>query len=141
VRGTVWRSALLPRTTRAESDHGALRDEDRVFDELLEINVVDRVVDPVVDDEATLVVHLMGELDMASAPRLWEAFAALPAGVAVVVDLGDLVFMDVAGLRPLLDLAGRRSVRLVRPRPIVRRLLVALGADRRLGIDPEEVGG
>ena len=108
-----------------------------MFDELLEIEVVDAAV----DDATALVVRLAGELDVASAPYLWEAFATLPVGSDVVVDLGDLAFMDVAGLRPLLDLADRRSVRLVAPRPVVRRLLVALGADRRLGVDPDEVDG
>jgi anti-anti-sigma factor len=103
-----------------------------VFDELLEIKVIDTTL----DDASILVVRLAGELDAATAPRLWEAFDTLPLDRPIVVDLTDLAFMDIAGMRPLLALADRAPLRLSSPRPVVRRLLDLFASGRRLAIDP-----
>ena len=58
--------------------------------------------------EATVLV-LSGELDLASHAALEHdiATALRSAPAAVVLDLGALVFVDVAGLRSMLALAGR----------------------------------
>lgn len=72
---------------------------------------------------------LEGELDLASAPILQSQFDALerdPASV-IVVDLRRLLFMDVAGMRVLLEaheraLCGWRSLVIVRGPRAVQRL-------------------
>ena len=85
----------------------------------------------VVESRGAHLVALEGELDMAGASF---AFAALTeiAGPTVTVDLARLHFMDVAGLRALvqakehLEAAGR-ALRVVNARGIVLRLIEAAG--------------
>jgi stage II sporulation protein AA (anti-sigma F factor antagonist) len=49
------------------------------------------------------VVAVVGELDLATAPRLSEVLAAMAEpGRVILVDLSDTEFMDCAGLAPLL---------------------------------------
>ncbi len=66
------------------------------------------------------VLALAGELDLASHPRLEHAIdRALESGARlVVVELGQLEFMDVAGLRSLVRCAQRA-------RAIAKRLVIA----------------
>ncbi|HEY1538154.1 MAG TPA: STAS domain-containing protein [Solirubrobacteraceae bacterium] len=59
----------------------------------------------------THVVELLGELDIAGAPRLEEALLEVEAtdAAAIVVDLGSLDFIDSTGIRLLLMAAERAS--------------------------------
>ena len=64
----------------------------------------------VVQDRAHAVIRLAGELDFASMPLLAEALAGLLTSdgpTSILVEAQQLEFADVAGLRPLLDLAER----------------------------------
>ncbi len=88
---------------------------------------------------ATTVVHVAGELDAHTAPRLHELLATrLRSTVEVVVlDLSGLQFLGVSGLE-LLSHAHRRargrriSLRLVGGPTCVRRALRAAGLDDEL---------
>jgi anti-anti-sigma factor len=55
----------------------------------------------------TTIVHVSGDLDLASAPVLEEAIGALPGPPRLVVDLTECSFLDSSGMRVLV--AVRRS--------------------------------
>ena len=82
-----------------------------------------------------------GELDMATAPQLAAAIARdeRDVGAPPVLDLSRLAFMDVAGMRVLLD-AARRAKRaggglvVFNPQPAIRRLFALTAVDRTLVI-------
>ncbi len=82
-----------------------------------------------------------GELDMATAPQLAAAIAGdeRSRGAPPVLDLSRLSFMDVAGMRVLLD-AARRAKRaggalvVFNPQPPIRRLFALTAVDRTLQI-------
>ncbi len=82
-----------------------------------------------------------GELDMATAPQLAAAIASdeREDGAPPVLDLSRLAFMDVAGMRVLLD-AARRAKRaggalvVFNPQPPIRRLFALTAVDRTLQI-------
>ncbi|MDF2741707.1 MAG: anti-sigma factor antagonist [Actinomycetia bacterium] len=79
-------------------------------------------------DRAT--IHIGGEIDLATCPYLQAVVVDLVDRGChqLIVDLERVSFLDCAGIRVLVD-ARRRvqehggSVRLVRPRPLVRRVL------------------
>ena len=80
-----------------------------------------------------------GELDMATAPRLRDAFAGLH-GDDVDLDGSELSFIDSTGLSVLLAANRRwredgRSLRLVNPSRPLRRLLEIAGVDHAFEID------
>lgn len=91
------------------------------------------------DDTPRLMV--CGELDMATAPQLAAAIAndERRDGKTPVLDLSRLAFMDVAGMRVLLD-AARRAKRaggrliVFNPQPAIRRLFALTAVDRTLQI-------
>ena len=92
----------------------------------------------------TAVVHLDGELDLATAPQLVEAVDALlasrPPLQRLVVDLGGLAFVDVVGLDVLLRAqqrvaAGGGSVVVRRPSALVRRVVELLDLTPRLPLE------
>ena len=68
-----------------------------------------------------LVVKVIGELDMATAPQLGTAITSLPdGGSRVVIDLTETTFLDSSGLNVLVrcqrELAGRKvDLRIVSP--------------------------
>ena len=73
-----------------------------------------------------VVVRLLGELDLAAAPRLQSALAGLDGDVEL--DCSGLQFIDAAGLAALLEAqkacaAGGWRLVLVDPGPAVDRLL------------------
>lgn len=82
--------------------------------------------------QSTVLVHVTGELDMASAPRLWATLSEVlrcPEVRLAIVDLGAVSFLAVAGMRILaqaLALAEhhRTAFRVVvdRSHPVVRRM-------------------
>lgn len=57
--------------------------------------------------EGAVVVHVSGELDLATTPALEDALTRLPDGSHVVIDLGACSFLDSSGVR-LLAMAARR---------------------------------
>ena len=61
-------------------------------------------------EDDVCIIELIGELDLDGAPRLEEELRAAEAGDAtsIVVDLGQLEFIDSTGLR-LLVMAAERS--------------------------------
>jgi anti-sigma B factor antagonist len=86
-----------------------------------------------------IIVTVSGELDLASSPQLGEALARLrPApGARLILDLRELGFIDVTGLRMLLgarDQARDRGTELalVNVPRVVRRLLSLSGATELL---------
>jgi len=52
-----------------------------------------------------VVVHVSGELDLATVPRLEEALSAAPNGTRVVIDLSTCTFLDSSGVRVLASAA------------------------------------
>jgi anti-sigma B factor antagonist len=88
-----------------------------------------------------VIVRLAGELDCATAPQLTATLDGLLEGrtpTTVVIDAGQLSFLDVAGLRPLLNLRHRLATGTLQmrnaKRPIVR-VLRLLDLSEELGLD------
>ncbi len=77
-------------------------------------------------------VAIAGELDLATGPTLIAAVvqrelasngdAAVPPGSEVIVDLAGLTFIDIAGLRALLQIRSTHPVRVVNSPRAARRL-------------------
>lgn len=85
----------------------------------------------VVAVDGSVRVRLRGELDLATAPDLWQACEVLDGrlepGLSVLVDLADLDFLDAAGLGALVRLRNRvraagAELFLLDPAPHVRRV-------------------
>lgn len=84
------------------------------------------------------VVTVRGELDLATADRLWiELEPLLVQRAVVVLDGTGITFLDSSGLRVLLQ-AGKRAAtdgavfRLVAPQPAVQRVLQLAGTGGHL---------
>jgi anti-anti-sigma factor len=92
-----------------------------------------------VGPDATTVLHPVGELDLATAPKLREALGANVSG-DVVVDLSRLSFIDSTGLNVLVDAYKRLTTRghqitLRAPAGRVMALLEITGLDAALNIE------
>lgn len=88
------------------------------------------LVDVVLAHDGTVVVHLRGEIDLASAPAVEDAVRAeLPGTPApLVFDLTDLRFMDSSGIAVLLRLAcDAASVTVRKPNSTVAMVITATG--------------
>ncbi len=73
-------------------------------------------------------VRVSGELDLASTGHLEAACRAPSPGTNIMLDLSDVDFIDVAGLRALLALRPRgEKLTLVSPSEVVRRLITLAG--------------
>ncbi len=88
------------------------------------------------------VIRVHGDLDLYSAPELWRATAPhAEPGARIVIDLGDVAFMDSQGVRVLVQAAqevgeaGRVTVRAARP-PL-RKVMQITGLDRIVTISEE----
>ena len=94
------------------------------------------------DPDGTPVIALAGELDVAVADDAARAFGELPLPgdgdtSRLVVDMGELTFMDSAGLTVLLQAVKRgHAVRLRRPTHGIRQLIAITGLERILPIEP-----
>jgi anti-anti-sigma factor len=92
-----------------------------------------------VPEPPCLILDLRGELDLCSARQMpQDAYSYRRDLTTVLVDLGDLTFCDVAGLRALLTFGGIheaqcRSVFVVRANPFIWRLMRLCGVTNRLG--------
>jgi anti-sigma B factor antagonist len=87
-----------------------------------------------------VLIELEGELDLASAPRLEHRFRdVIGDAERVVLDVGELTFVDAAGLRPLLQAADHLrehggALVVVGARRCVRRVIAVLELGDRLGL-------
>ncbi len=93
------------------------------------------------DREGTVVLSLVGELDISSSPDLERALtqAEGDAPATVVLDLSGLTFMDSSGLRAVLEADQRaradgRRLAVVPGPPAVRRVFTVTLLDRRLDL-------
>ena len=94
-----------------------------------------------VDDGPETRLALRGELDMLSAPLLARQIDAVEGRkpARIVLDLGELSFMDVSGLRAILDAARSarrdgRTVAVANPMPHIIRLLELTAIDQTLEV-------
>jgi anti-anti-sigma factor len=92
-------------------------------------------------DRAT--IQVAGEVDLATSPQLQAVLVDLvDRGFhQLIVDLGQVTFLDCAGIGMLIDtrrrvLAHGGSLKLVRPRPFVQRVLALTGMTTVFPIDP-----
>ena len=90
----------------------------------------------VCDDNALIALH--GEIDVSNRTQLTAPLAtAVRDRVNVVIDLSEVAFMDIGGVRLIVDaekelaLAGRHLLG-VHPQPAVWRVFTLLGADHLL---------
>jgi anti-sigma B factor antagonist len=84
------------------------------------------------------VLHVSGELDLATAPRLEEAVASAGHAAPIVIDLSGCTFLDSAGMRSLVN-ASRSTrpegrVHLVTTDPSILRVLEITGIDTVLAV-------
>ncbi len=91
---------------------------------------------------AALILHVSGEIDIATAGTLEEAARA--HGGPVVLDLAEVRFVDSTGVRALIDvLAEGGPAAMYRPSPAVRRMLALTRLDDRFtevpGLEPEDL--
>jgi hypothetical protein len=86
-------------------------------------------------------VSACGEIDVAVSGRWAAALGRIPDGVDVEIDLRQVTFIDLTGLRPVLALSdgGRRAVRVLHPPPLLPRMLRIFGAQALVEI--EDAGG
>lgn len=91
-------------------------------------------------DRAT--IHIGGEIDLATCPQLQAVVVDLVDRGChqLIVDLEQVSFLDCAGIRVLVDARCRvqehgGSVRLVRPRPLVWRVLALTGMTEVFPVD------
>jgi anti-sigma B factor antagonist len=85
-------------------------------------------------------VHVSGELDLATAPRLEEALADVSAQT-LVIDLSGCTFLDSAGIRTLVGAARERSgagstLSVVTADPGILRLLEITAVDTLIHVHP-----
>lgn len=91
--------------------------------------------------DGDVVVFVRGEIDVASAPMLWERLVeAIPDTKRLVLDLQETDFIDSTGLsifvRALRRLRADGGDLILRsPRPGVRKILDITGLDRVFTID------
>ena len=89
-----------------------------------------------------LIVHVTGDLDLATAPRLEEELSTARAGGRVVVDLATCTFLDSSGMRVLsstvrgLEEAGGRLDLVVTEGSVIARALEITSMDTLVRIHP-----
>jgi anti-anti-sigma factor len=94
-----------------------------------------------VRDAAGVRVRLRGELDMAGAPKVADCLRRLQdRGEQVVLDLDELTFIDMSGLRVVLTAAESASrdgwsFAVTRGSAPVRRLITLVQLDGQLPVD------
>ena len=92
--------------------------------------------------QGAAVVHVAGELDLATASKLEDALAELSSAAdPVVVNLSECTFLDSAGMRVLLTAARRlagedRSLRVVTAESRILRVLEITAVDTLIAVHP-----
>ena len=106
-----------------------------------------RSIDPelfsaeVTKGDGEVVVAVRGEIDIVTAPALWEALVdVIPDTTRLVVDLSETAFIDSTGLGVLVRALKRMrhggGVLVLRgPRPNARKVLNITGLDRVMAIE------
>jgi anti-anti-sigma factor len=85
------------------------------------------------------VLRVLGDLDLATAPRLEAVITDVGASPRIVVDLSSCTFLDSAGVRVLMRAVGepaRRRVALVSADPGILRVLEITRVDTLLDVYP-----
>ena len=87
------------------------------------------------------VLHVTGDLDLATSPRFEDTLSSAPAASHVVIDLTGCTFLDSSGVRVLVQAArntpeGRRRVDLVTANAGILRVLEITGIDRMMLVHP-----
>ena len=97
---------------------------------------------------APLVVEICGEIDIQSAPQLREELLRVLRrhGSQLALDLGDVTFIDCAGINVLLATRRRARledgwVRVIRASPRARRTISLLGLQEAFALDGSGPGG
>lgn len=84
-------------------------------------------------------LRVIGELDLATAPRLQEALEELPLDGEITLDLGELEFMDSTGLHVIASFARARNgnghIVIDSPSPALLRTFDILGVDGYPGVE------
>jgi anti-sigma B factor antagonist len=80
------------------------------------------------DLQDAIVVHVHGEVDLATAPMLQNALqSALQSGRPVVVDLANATYVDLNGFRVLIEgkeaLSERQALAVAASSPLVHRVI------------------
>ena len=94
-----------------------------------------------VSDAGTVRVRLRGELDLAGVPTVTDRLRRLQErGERVVLDLDELTFIDMSGLRMVVTAAESASrdgwaFAVTRGSDPVRRLITLVGFDEQLPVD------
>jgi anti-sigma B factor antagonist len=83
--------------------------------------------------DGTIVVHVIGDLDLATSPRVDDALSSADAA-HVVIDLAGCTFLDSSGVRVLVEAVRNasgtgRQVSLVAADTGIRRVLEITGVD------------
>ena len=111
---------------------------------------VDELVVETRTNRRTALVALRGELDLVSVSKVAEVLSDLDPGGGglrhIVLDLRGLTFMDVPGLRELINQSdfarsNRHNLAVVRGTPAIDRVLELTGVDKHLVLvdDPDDL--
>lgn len=101
----------------------------------MEKPVTEFSISPLVDAHG---VKIVGELDVATAPRLTGVLDDMATQPELVLDLTEVTFIDSWGLRSILTVAGGRNGAgpiVIRPSQTVARLFDLLALGDHPGID------
>jgi len=91
------------------------------------------------DEAGECVLRVSGEIDLSNVALLRAAIEPFVASSPprIVLDVGDLTFMDGSGLAALLQMATRVDAVVLRhPRNIIRRLIETTGVESILTMEP-----
>jgi|RhiMethySRZTD1v2_1073278.scaffolds.fasta_scaffold235591_3 anti-anti-sigma factor len=88
---------------------------------------MDRFTFTVSEGDTPLVVHLEGELDLASAPGLEEALTDIDG--PVVFDCAKLTFIDSSGIKVFVHVHKHQGLSVRHAAPMVRQVLEIMGLD------------
>jgi anti-anti-sigma factor len=96
-------------------------------------------IEQMTDADGTLVLRLLGELDLSNIDRLRPEIDVVIGGgpPALVIDLAGVTFMDSSGIALLIDTSQRIASSSVRnPSTVIRRIIEATGLSDVLRLEP-----
>jgi anti-anti-sigma factor len=88
-----------------------------ITDDQSEVHLTVTMADP---SGAACRIEVSGELDLAGSDALESALATVPEGMALVIDLSGIEFIDSSGIRTLILTRNHRETTLVNPSRAVR---------------------
>jgi anti-sigma B factor antagonist len=94
--------------------------------------------DIAVNDDATVVVTVRGELDIANVDSLEQAVERVLTGAIdrLVVDVGQLLFADSSAIAVWVRWSTLVEIELRDPSPLLRQVITSMGLDERLRLTP-----